>query len=65
MNCEDCLNSPWGGRHKCRAHIEDDTRETLGLLRAGKITKGEILTKLVPIPSLEEISQAIVNGSYM
>ena len=58
-----CKELRWGGRTLCRVHIEADTQEKLALLAGGKITREEILKDLVPVPTLEEISQAMVDGA--
>ncbi len=65
MECviQGCDDLQWGGRTLCRAHIEADTQEKLKLLTEGKITREEIFKDLVPVPTLEEISQAIVDGA--
>lgn len=64
MECviQGCGELRWGGRALCRVHIEADTQGKLGLLASGKITREEILKDLVPVPTLEEISQAMVDG---
>ena len=65
MECtvKGCTKLQWGGRPLCRAHIEIDTQKKIKLLSEGKITKEEILKDLVPVPTLEEISQAMVDGA--
>jgi len=65
MNCTvtGCDDRSWGGRTLCRTHIEVDTQEKLKMLSEGKITREEILKDLVPVPTPEEISQAMVDGA--
>lgn len=66
-NCsvQGCYKNIWSGRTLCREHIEIDTQTKITLLNEGKITKEEILTDLVSVPTLEEISQAILNGTSL